>query len=152
MRPMPHRYCQHLPRRSHLQIKGNGKGRHQRRNIVVANMPPILAKVRCDAVRPGRCGCQGRLYRVGMIAPARVANSRHMVDIDTKTKGAGIGHRLTPFGYLASPAQWKPVPAAGCRSEEHTSELQSLMRTSYAVFCLKTHKNLTHTKSLLTSG
>src|SRR3546814_8931044 len=25
----------------------------------------------------------------------------------------------------------------GCRSEEHTSELQSLMRTSYAVFCLK---------------
>src|SRR3546814_5153306 len=26
---------------------------------------------------------------------------------------------------------------AGLRSEEHTSELQSLMRTSYAVFCLK---------------
>src|SRR3546814_5362703 len=31
-------------------------------------------------------------------------------------------------------------PAAG-RSEEHTSELQSLMRTSYAVFCLKTKNN-----------
>src|SRR3546814_4774554 len=29
------------------------------------------------------------------------------------------------------------------RSEEHTSELQSLMRISYAVFCLKT-KNATH--------
>src|SRR3546814_1413623 len=28
-------------------------------------------------------------------------------------------------------------PAAGGRSEEHTSELQSLMRISYAVFCLK---------------
>src|SRR3546814_2913000 len=27
---------------------------------------------------------------------------------------------------------------AACRSEEHTSELQSLMRISYAVFCLKT--------------
>src|SRR3546814_4610627 len=27
------------------------------------------------------------------------------------------------------------------RSEEHTSELQSLMRTSYAVFCLKTKKH-----------
>src|SRR3546814_5556582 len=26
---------------------------------------------------------------------------------------------------------------SGCRSEEHTSELQSLMRISYAVFCLK---------------
>src|SRR3546814_8984045 len=29
---------------------------------------------------------------------------------------------------------------AGGRSEEHTSELQSLMRTSYAVFCLKKTK------------
>src|SRR3546814_7012102 len=29
------------------------------------------------------------------------------------------------------------------RSEEHTSELQSLMRISYAVFCLKKHKNIT---------
>src|SRR3546814_4046553 len=28
---------------------------------------------------------------------------------------------------------------AGARSEEHTSELQSLMRISYAVFCLKKH-------------
>src|SRR3546814_1355283 len=31
-------------------------------------------------------------------------------------------------------------PGAG-RSEEHTSELQSLMRISYAVFCLKKKKN-----------
>src|SRR3546814_4145910 len=30
------------------------------------------------------------------------------------------------------------------RSEEHTSELQSLMRISYAVFCLKKKKNQTH--------
>src|SRR3546814_7640476 len=31
------------------------------------------------------------------------------------------------------------------RSEEHTSELQSLMRISYAVFCLKTNKKLSTT-------
>src|SRR3546814_9063522 len=29
------------------------------------------------------------------------------------------------------------LPVGRARSEEHTSELQSLMRTSYAVFCLK---------------
>src|SRR3546814_1336558 len=29
-----------------------------------------------------------------------------------------------------------------CRSEEHTSELQSLMRISYAVFCLKTKNKI----------
>src|SRR3546814_1582438 len=33
------------------------------------------------------------------------------------------------------------VASACCRSEEHTSELQSLMRISYAVFCLKKKKN-----------
>src|SRR3546814_1531972 len=33
-----------------------------------------------------------------------------------------------------------------CRSEEHTSELQSLMRISYAVFCLKKKKNNTSKK------
>src|SRR3546814_9497886 len=32
------------------------------------------------------------------------------------------------------------------RSEEHTSELQSLMRISYAVFCLKKKKKETHNK------
>src|SRR3546814_7115310 len=32
------------------------------------------------------------------------------------------------------------------RSEEHTSELQSLMRTSYAVFCLKKKKHNKHTQ------
>src|SRR3546814_987654 len=40
----------------------------------------------------------------------------------------------------------KPIVIAHhARSEEHTSELQSLMRISYAVFCLK--KKITNTKS-----
>src|SRR3546814_8441206 len=34
-----------------------------------------------------------------------------------------------------------PAVLSGGRSEEHTSELQSLMRISYAVFCLKNKKN-----------
>src|SRR3546814_6695792 len=40
------------------------------------------------------------------------------------------------------------IPAAhrtNLRSEEHTSELQSLMRISYAVFCLKKKKKIKHT-------
>src|SRR3546814_4702497 len=44
------------------------------------------------------------------------------------------GHRRSAFG----------CPRYSCsRSEEHTSELQSLMRISYAVFCLK-QKKTTH--------
>src|SRR3546814_6606058 len=42
---------------------------------------------------------------------------------------AGAGRARGPDGRAA--------PAAARRSEEHTSELQSLMRISYAVFCLK---------------
>src|SRR3546814_3148933 len=37
------------------------------------------------------------------------------------------------------PRQLLRIPA---RSEEHTSELQSLMRSSYAVFCLKKKNNI----------
>src|SRR3546814_5208120 len=41
---------------------------------------------------------------------------------------------------------------SGCdvhRSEEHTSELQSLMRISYAVFCLKKKNKYTHIYSII---
>src|SRR3546814_10320362 len=40
----------------------------------------------------------------------------------------------------ASSSNWSMSLASSDRSEEHTSELQSLMRLSYAVFCLKKTK------------
>src|SRR3546814_1350822 len=40
-----------------------------------------------------------------------------------------------------------PLASGGRRSEEHTSELQSLMRISYAVFCLKKKTNIQNTLS-----
>src|SRR3546814_4387553 len=43
------------------------------------------------------------------------------------------------FPTVDRPEHWRVI--ARIRSEEHTSELQSLMRISYAVFCLK-NKNL----------
>src|SRR3546814_10461409 len=44
---------------------------------------------------------------------------------------------------LQVPVMKPELEAHGHRSEEHTSELQSLMRISYAVFCLKKKKNTT---------
>src|SRR3546814_10436884 len=44
----------------------------------------------------------------------------------------------------------RPVRPHRSRSEEHTSELQSLMRTSYAVFCLKKTKTSEANTSFLT--
>src|SRR3546814_5275835 len=54
-----------------------------------------------------------------------------MIQAPTASGGLGLdasasGYALAPFGI--------------CKSEEHTSELQSLMRISYAVFCLKKKK------------
>src|SRR3546814_6665090 len=47
-----------------------------------------------------------------------------------------------PLGALAILAEEHHDPAF--RSEEHTSELQSLMRISYALFCLKNTTNIQH--------
>src|SRR3546814_5653687 len=63
---------------------------------------------------------------------------------------AGRGGRLGGYagdrdrGYGAYPAQAGGCARAADRLEEHTSELQSLMRTSYAVFCWKKKTNQPH--------
>src|SRR3546814_6992974 len=52
-----------------------------------------------------------------------------------RLRGAGRFER--PPGHRAVLPEPRLPPRARARSEEHTSELQSLMRTSYAVCCLK---------------
>src|SRR3546814_5615370 len=46
-----------------------------------------------------------------------------------------VAHAL--FSDAAAAVVLEPVGVAGERSEEHTSELQSIMRITYAVFCFK---------------
>src|SRR3546814_4357410 len=76
--------------------------------------------------------------RVGVVA------RRHEV-ADAPAAAARI-HRDHRFRGSA-PMVSRPRRRGGrpLRSEEHTSELQSLMRISYAVFCLKNKKDKTHT-------
>src|SRR3546814_2899614 len=80
--------------------------------------------------------------------PLRSAGARQKTDID-------LGQSYDRFRIIDKNAvmrrQCQFEPAAECktidnrnpglRSEEHTSELQSLMRISYSVFCLKKKKN-----------
>src|SRR3546814_7023672 len=56
--------------------------------------------------------------------------------------GAGIELFRRAHG-MGLPRERRAVDPAAPRSEEHTSELQSLMRISYAVFCLKKKKKQT---------
>src|SRR3546814_3818829 len=63
---------------------------------------------------------------------------------------AGAKHppmHLTSRSFFSIHDHWHRRQGAW-RSEEHTSELQSLMRISYAVFCLKKKKNQTHTQQI----
>src|SRR3546814_8929343 len=70
--------------------------------------------------------------------------------------GAAAGNRIEklesgriPIGRQGQPHRlWDRRRGGRLRSEEHTSELQSLMRISYAVFCLKKKNNahITQTK------
>src|SRR3546814_7160866 len=68
-----------------------------------------------------RRGAGAAAHRRAHATPARLAQRRQQ---------RGESRRFPPF-----------------RSEEHTSELQSLMRISYAVFCLKKKKTKEHEKN-----
>src|SRR3546814_8120080 len=72
-----------------------------------------------------------------VLAVGRTALARGRRGDRAALVGARCGRRLAIPGRSATPAaSWR----APLRSEEHTSELQSLMRNSYAVFCLKKKK------------
>src|SRR3546814_3480046 len=56
---------------------------------------------------------------------------------EKKRRGSEIVHSPPPCTAPTPASTSRSRASAYRRSEEHTSELQSLMRTSYAVFCLK---------------
>src|SRR3546814_8971883 len=76
-----------------------------------------------------------RRQRQGRKGTRRIRSSHHAADRPRWPRGraarraGGMGHAVDGDVF--------PQAALAGRSEEHTSELQSLMRISYAVFCLK---------------
>src|SRR3546814_6279081 len=77
-----------------------------------------------------RCwpGDVGRLVTLGLVITRGTRKPRQNIGI----------YRMQVIGRDRVIMRW--LPHRGGRSEEHTSELQSLMRISYAVFCLKKKK------------
>src|SRR3546814_1995692 len=68
------------------------------------------------------------------------------LSVSVTTIWAPTGRGPPSAATIVANAKLKPSSAAAnMRSEEHTSELQSLMRISYAVFCLKKKKQTTVT-------
>src|SRR3546814_8410143 len=77
--------------------------------------------------------------------PPRSTRTDTLFPYTTLFRSEPLTPKLPPSIFILPPilqpfsAGWKN------RSEEHTSELQSLMRISYAVFCLKKKKNIKKT-------
>src|SRR3546814_4656610 len=90
-----------------------------------------------DVLEPAAAACllpaaavAGDREAVGLVA--------HLLD-QLQAGGCGTGMQL-PGRLPADARQQQGLVAGPARSEEHTSELQSLMRISYAVFCLQKKK------------
>src|SRR3546814_9541832 len=119
-----------------------------------------LVSVACaaDSACPSTCPPNtylvpmSRLWPRNRLSSSRSSESSSISSETTGCRGGDMAGRYTGRGDYTGPS--KPVGrgyapdtprtlthAAHVRSEEHTSELQSLMRHSYAVFCLKNKKN-----------
>src|SRR3546814_2923203 len=97
---------------------------------------------RTDTLFPYTTLFRSPLWRDRILA--HLSDVRLAMLVGTYAQAAVLGrgrmsHRVRDYRqYLPS---LFPLPHPS-RSEEHTSELQSLMRISYAVFCLKKKKNI----------
>src|SRR3546814_2607601 len=100
--------------------------------------PPPLYRYRHECLQLLSClraACPGAVRHLGTSGYDRHSGARLLHQQRPRRTG-GCGESLLG---TAGPARW------GSRSEEHTSELQSLMRISYAVFCLKKKIIIQHT-------
>src|SRR3546814_1774236 len=117
----------------------------------------MLIDVACNLCRSPRrrvpIACR---FKIAPFADGLPSSQEHTVSSIMLRLSAGpllcVAHREGPFKgparsahgvepALRGPAEFVPgAVGTGIRSEEHTSELQSLMRISYAVFCLKKKK------------
>src|SRR3546814_4609030 len=116
----------------------------QKRAGINLHPPPPLAEWKARRAKPTkRCPSifskGGQRLTVGAIyrAPMRPSAIRFMPSGDKMTRWR--------FRLISRPRRSQPTRI---RSEEHTSELQSLMRISYAVFCLKKKTQHQHTHTI----
>src|SRR3546814_3813042 len=111
------------------------------------------SRLRPDRKAKGECCASGICYGRRQLIRTVLAG-RALVVVRMPS---AVGADENPAGTLYKAPQRLPrIPAAAWplsageteRSEEHTSELQSLMRISYAVFCLKKKKHKKETYQL----
>src|SRR3546814_7453942 len=97
------------------------------------------------AVAAAQLGYKCHIYAPDKAPPAaEVAAYFSRSAFDDEAALARFGGEVDVATYEFENIAAGPLSALADRSEEHTSELQSLMRISYAVFCLKKKNHYTH--------
>src|SRR3546814_6800109 len=92
-----------------------------------------------------RLHLSARAFSTKMTTPASWPGRRSgSMSIESKPKTRA---QALVAAALKTARREKRKETKAARSEEHTSELQSLMRISYAVFCLKKKKRITYNKT-----
>src|SRR3546814_9962348 len=100
---------------------------------------PVLGQQAVDQVAVADVALDENMRRV-------VLQRRKRIEVARVREGVEVDHADAAGDRLEHEIAADEAGSAGYkRSEEHTSELQSLMRISYAVFCLK-KTNKTHTR------
>src|SRR3546814_2337401 len=101
---------------------------------------PNIGGQRCQGERAGKIKISAQCDMIKIATTAQILNAETPVGrprrLGRECQGQHSGRRSTGN---------RGIIADQLRSEEHTSELQSLMRISYAVFCLKKKKTQTTT-------
>src|SRR3546814_10809306 len=94
--------------------------------------------VRGFLARPIPAPLLTRVFELAQLAPSNVNAQPWRVDV----LSGGAAERMRNALLHEAGSGAGETPDYPIRSEEHTSELQSLMRISYAVFCLKKKKTI----------
>src|SRR3546814_9355418 len=131
-------------------MDGGDAARPEVRGLLFAQRLGVIFRAEVDLDRREHINHDRALHQ--LYRPLRIDAVRRRIDLEMRARdiggrqGGGDGRartayrlpsrkkHLTPFDLFIFSTWDDIIPI---RSEEHTSELQSLMRISYAVFCLK---------------
>src|SRR3546814_10018825 len=106
-----------------------------------------------DVCSSDLCSCNLRpSRRAPVLTPGRAPQDevdpgwrkKRILMLRSPRKRASRSTPRAPWSTRTATSTTSSATVTSCRSEEHTSELQSLMRISYAVFCLKKKKKTTN--------
>src|SRR3546814_1330996 len=98
---------------------------------------PGVGSQACRKSRAARLSLVGRGARLNVGANVLGGKIKEEASAAGRRRGTFAPKGIRTRAHQFADAALFPRPACPGRSEEHTSELQSLMRISYAVFCLK---------------